>query len=99
MKDINYIRRDLFGPLGHARQGWGLGGTVWVKTFLGEIRPELVCELHLCTYMNGTCTGAIFGVPAPWGLEEGPKGKISLNLHYKVIFKDFKAKLFASSHK
>ena len=34
--------------------------------------------------MNGTCTGAIFWVPTPWGLGEGPKGQISLNLNYKV---------------
>ena len=40
--------------------------------------------------MNGTCTGTIFGVPAPWGLGEGPKGQISLNLNYKVNFKGFK---------
>ena len=24
----------------------------------------------------------IVGVPAPWGLEEGPKGQISLNFNY-----------------
>ena len=40
--------------------------------------------------MNGTCTGTIFWIPTPWGLEEGPKGQISLNLNYKVNFKDFK---------
>ena len=40
--------------------------------------------------MNGTRTGAIFLVLAPWGLGEGPKGQISLNLNYKVNFKDFK---------
>ena len=33
---------------------------------------------------------APFLVPPPWDLGEGPKGKISLNLNYKVIFKDFK---------
>ena len=36
--------------------------------------------------MNGT----IFWVTTPWGLGEGPKGQISLNLNYKVNFKDFK---------
>ena len=40
--------------------------------------------------MNGTCNGTIFGVPAPWGLGEGPKGQISFNLNNKVNFKDFK---------
>ena len=39
--------------------------------------------------MNGTCTGAIFWVPTHWGLGEGPKGQISLNLNYKVNFKGF----------
>ena len=39
--------------------------------------------------MNGTCNGTIFLVPASWGLGEGPKGQISLNLNYKVNFKDF----------
>ena len=32
--------------------------------------------------MNGICAGAILG------LGEGPKGQISLNLNYKVNFKD-----------
>ena len=43
--------------------------------------------------MNGTCKGTIFGVSASWGLGEGPKGQISLNLNYKVIFEDFSTKL------
>ena len=42
------------------------------------------------TYMKGTCTGTIFWVPAPWGLGEGPKGQISLNMNYKDEFKGFK---------
>ena len=49
--------------------------------------------------MNGTCTGTIFWVPTPWGLGRGPKGQISLNLNYKVNFKDFYNKLCVSSHK
>ena len=44
----------------------------------------------LVTLMNGICTSIIFWVPAPWGLGEGPNGQISLNLNYKVNFKDFK---------
>ena len=32
--------------------------------------------------MNGTSNGTIFLVPRPWGLGEGPKGQISLNLNY-----------------
>ena len=39
--------------------------------------------------MNGICNGTIFGVPAPWGPGEGPKGQISLNLNYKVNFQRF----------
>ena len=37
--------------------------------------------------MNGICVGAIFGVTAPKGPGEGPKGQILLNLNYKVNFK------------
>ena len=48
--------------------------------------------------MNGICNGTIFRVPGPWGPGEGPKGQISLNLNYKVNFKDFKTKLCVSSH-
>ena len=40
-----------------------------------------------------------FWVPAPWGLGEGPKGQISLNLNYKVNYKGFYTKLCVSSHK
>ena len=40
--------------------------------------------------MNATCKGIILWFPAPWGLGEGPKGQISLNLNYKVNFKLFK---------
>ena len=40
--------------------------------------------------MNGTCTSTIFcPPPPPWGLGEGPKGQLSLNLNYKVNFNDF----------
>ena len=49
--------------------------------------------------MNGTCNDTIFWVPASSGLGEGPKGQISLNLIYKVNFKDFYSKLCVSSHK
>ena len=31
----------------------------------------------------------VFLVPAPWGLGEGPKDRISLNFNYKVNPKDF----------
>ena len=77
-----------FGRLGHA-PGVGLGGTVGgcgVKIFFFRNSTRFgVCV----TYMNGICNGTIFWVPAPWGPGEGPKGQISLNLNYKVNFKDF----------
>ena len=40
--------------------------------------------------MNCTCTAAIFFGPRHWGLGEGPKGQISLNINYKVNSKIFK---------
>ena len=61
---------------------WGCGVNFFF--FLNSTRFGV-----LVTYMNGTCTGTIFWVPAPWGLGEGPNGQISLNLNYKVNFKDF----------
>ena len=30
--------------------------------------------------MNRVCNGTFFFCPAPWGLGEGPKGQISLNM-------------------
>ena len=76
-----------FGRLGHA-PGVGLGGS-WGQFFFSEIQPDLVCELlESVTYirhcLNGICNGTIFGGPL-----EGPKCQISLNLNYKVNFKDF----------
>ena len=41
----------------------------------------------------------IFFGPRPWGPREGPKGQISFNFKYKVIFKDFYSKLCVCSHK
>ena len=84
----------LFGLLGHA-PGVGLGGTMGGGTFFSEIQPDLVCEL-LTRLSHAT---AQFLVPVSWGLWEGPKGQISLNLNYKVNFKDFKTKLCVFSQK
>ena len=55
---------------------------------LGEIQPNLVCELLT---RLGRAT-AIFG-PAPWGPGEGSKVQISFNFNYKVNLKDFYTKL------
>ena len=75
-----------FGRLGHAL-GVGPGGTLGVGGSK-KIRNSTRVGVWV-TYMNGTCNGSIFLVPAPWGLGEGPKGQISLNLNYLVNFKDF----------
>ena len=82
MKDIRHIRRDFYyAPV------MGLGGTVrdWGVNFFPRNSTRFGVGV---TYMNGTCTGTMFWVPAPWGLVRGPKCKISLNLNYKVNFKD-----------
>ena len=99
MKDIKHIRRDFHLVAWVMPQGsdlgvpWGVWGS---KFFLFRNSTKFGVWV---TYMNGTCTGAIFWVPTPWGLGEGPKGQISLNLNYKVNFKGFKTKLCVSSHK
>ena len=99
MKDIKHIRRDFHLVAWVMPQGsdlgvpWGVWGS---KFFLFRNSTKFGVWV---TYMNGTCTGAIFWVPTPWGLGEGPKGQISLNLNYKVYFKGFKTKLCVSSHK
>ena len=89
MKDIKHIRRDFHLAAWVMPQGWDLGvlwGVVGSKNFFFRNSTRFgVCV----TYMNGICNGTIFWVPAPWGPGEGPKGQISLNLNYKVNFKDF----------
>ena len=90
IKDIKHIRQDFHSIDWVMPQGWDLrvpwgGGGGGVKQLFFQIQPDLVCV----TYMNGTCNGTIFWVPTSWGLGEGPKGQISLNLNYKVNFNDF----------
>ena len=76
----------LFNRMGHA-PGVGLRGTMrgWgvKKKFpkFNRFSESYLHEWHM-QQLN-------FLVPASWGLGEGPKGKISLNLNYKVNFKDF----------
>ena len=99
MKDIKHIRRDFHLAAWVMPQGWDFGGTVGgygVKIFFFRNSTRFGVWF---TYMNGICNGTIFWVRAPWGPGEGPKGQISLNLNYKVNFKDFLTKLFVSSHK
>ena len=73
MKDIKkYLTRFSFGHLGHA-PGVGLratvGGLGGQKNFFLKFN-----QIWCVSYKNGTCTGTIFWVLAPWGLDEGPKG-------------------------
>ena len=92
-KGIKHIRRDFHLATWVMPQGWDFGVPWGVGGCFGGSKncfPKFNQILCVCvTYMNGTCTGAIFWAPAPWGLGEGPKGQISLNLNYKVNFKDF----------
>ena len=75
-----------FGHLGHAL-GVGLGGTVGglgvKKKFLKFYQVWCVSYLHEWHMRHHN-----FLSPALWGLGEGPKGQISLNLNHKVNFKD-----------
>ena len=81
MKDIKHIYQTgfSFGRLGHAPgvrtygYHWGFEGSKFF--FRNSTRFGV-----WVSYMNGTCTGIIFWVPAPWGLGEGPKDQISLNI-------------------
>ena len=68
-------------------QGWDLGvprGVGGPKIFFPKFNQTYMCDLHEWHMQRQN-----FGVPAPWGLGEGPKGQISLNLNHKVNFKDF----------
>ena len=99
MKDIKHIRRDFHLAAWVMPQGWDLGvpwGVVWSKIFFPKFN-QIWCvsylhELHMQRHH--------FLGPSPphRGPGEGPKGQISLNLNYKVNFKDFKTKLCISSH-
>ena len=62
---------------------------------MGEIQPNLVCEL--LTWM-GRATSNFFGL-APCGPGVGSKGQISFYFNYKVNFKDCYTKLCVCSHK
>ena len=66
---------------------WGVGGGGQIFFLLKFNQIWCVSYLH---EWHMHC--AIFGVTAPWGLGEGPKGQISLNLNCKLktISKIFK---------
>ena len=88
LKDIKYIRRDFHSVTWVMPQGWDFGyhGGLGVQKLFS---PNSTRFGVWATYVNGTCNGTIFWVPTSWGLGEEPKGQISLNLNYKVNFKDF----------
>ena len=90
MKDIKHIRRDFHLVAWVMPQGSDLGVPwgVWGSKFFFFFRNSTKFGVWV-THTNGTCTGAIVWVPTLWGLGEGPKGQISLNLNYKVNFKGF----------
>ena len=79
-----------FGCLGHA-PGVGVGGTVggWgggqKKNFFSKFN-QIWCVSYLNEWHMHRHN---FLGPRPWGHGEGPKGQTSLNLNYKVNFKDF----------
>ena len=85
MKDIKHIRRDFllaaWVGLGGTVGGWG-GKIFFFPKFNQILSVSYLHERHMQQHH-------FFWVPAPWGLGEGPKGQILLNLNYKVNFKDF----------
>ena len=68
---IKYQTGFSFGRLGHAK-GWDLGVPWGVGGQIFFSRNSTRCGVWV-THMNGTCTGTIIWVPAPWGLGEGSK--------------------------
>ena len=78
---ITYHTGFLFGRLRHA-QGWDL----WVVGGSKKILQNSTRFSVWVSHMNGTCTGTIFWVPAPWGLGEGSKIKFlnMIMLHIKL---------------
>ena len=75
MKDMNYIKWDFHSD------AWVMPLGVRSKKFVFRNSTRFGVGV---TYMNVTCNGTIFWVPISWGLREGPKGQILLNLNYKV---------------
>ena len=89
MKDIKRIRWNFHSVAWVMSQGWDLGvprGLGGVKILFSEIQPDLMCvsDLHKW-HMYGT----IIWVPAPWGLGEGPKGKIIIKSQLQSQFQRF----------
>ena len=90
MKDIKHIRRDFHLAAWVMPQGWDLGvpwGGCGVKNYFFPKFNQIWCVSYLHEWHMQQ--HHFFLVPDPWGPGEGPKGQISLNLNYKVNFKDF----------
>ena len=88
MKEIKHIRRDVHSVARVMTQGWDLGvpwGVGGPKTCFPKFN-QIWCVSYLHEWHIQRHN---FLVPTSWGLREGPKGQISLNLNYKVNFKDF----------
>ena len=86
MKDIKHIRRDFHLAVWIKPRGWDLGYRGGWGHFFFQNSTRFGVWV---TRMNAICNGTLFLVPVPWGLGEGPKGQISLNLT-KSISKIFK---------
>ena len=87
MKDIKHIRRIFIWPSGSCPRGgtWGYCGGLGRSKKKFPKFNQILCVSYLHEWhMKST----IFLGPHPLGLGEGPKGRISLNLNYKVNFKD-----------
>ena len=81
-----YQTEFSFGRLGHV-PGVGLEGTSGVGCHFFHNFKQIwyVSYLHECHMQQYN----LLPPPPLWGLWEGPKGQISLNLKYNVNFKDF----------
>ena len=90
MKDIKHIRWDFHLASWVMPHGWDLGvpcGGWGGKYFFFPKFNQILCVSYLDEWHMQQ--HHFVWVPAPWGLGEGPKGQKSLNLNYKVNFKDF----------
>ena len=90
MKDIKHIRWDFLLASWVMPHWWDLG----VPWGVGEVKKHFFLKFNQILCVSNLDEWHMqqhhfVWVPAPWGLGEGPIGQISLNLNYKVNFKDF----------
>ena len=89
-KDIKHIRQDFHSAAWvMPRCGtWGTMG-VWGSNFF----PRNSTRFGVwAIYTNGTCTGTIFRVPAPWGLGEGSKFKFFNMVMWYIKLKEISSR-------